>query len=68
MLLPMTEPDGLDRAAKLSARIADAEKRLTEMRGQRDDLIREFRAAGMSIPKIAAAAGVSESTVKAVLR
>jgi DNA-binding transcriptional regulator YiaG len=66
---PGTE-DGLrDKAKRLSARIAETEKALTAMRRERDDLVREFKTATkLSIPKIAAAVGVSESTVKAVLR
>lgn len=57
------------QAAGLSAQIANAEKVLADARAARDTLIKEFRAkTKLSIPKIAEAAGVSESTVKAVLR
>ncbi len=62
--------DGLrDRAKQLSVRIGETEKALAALRRERDDLVREFKAGTtLSIPKIAAAVGVSESTVKAVLR
>ncbi len=64
-----TEAGLRDWAKQLSARIGETEKALAAMRRERDDLVREFKArTALSIPKIATAVGVSESTVKAVLR
>lgn len=62
------EDDLRGQAAKLAALIEEYEAALTDARRTRDDLIREFRAnTDLSIPAIADAVGVSESTVKGAL-
>lgn len=60
--------DPLERLGKLAVVLAEAERRATELRKLRDETIRQARAASHSIPKIAEAAGVSDTTVKSVLR
>jgi signal transduction histidine kinase len=50
-------------------RVNAAARALDEVRQQRDDLIREVRrTTEHTVPEIAEAAGVSDATVKAVIR
>ena len=57
-----------DRAGKIADLVEAHEAALLALRKDRDELIREFRAdTDLSIPAIADAARVSESTVKGAL-
>ncbi|MBL7499649.1 hypothetical protein I6A84_13045 [Frankia sp. CNm7] len=59
----------LDDLRTLAERVQKAERDLTAARRERDDAIREVRAAGgHTVPAIADAAGVSLATAKIVLR
>jgi hypothetical protein len=62
--------DTATRLTALADHIATLERDLVEARKLRDDTIREHKAADpkRSVPQIARDAGVSISTVKAVLR
>ncbi len=59
----------LDELRKLARRFEDASQALEDLRRQRDDAIREVRrSTEHTVPEIASAAGVSQATVKTVLR
>ncbi len=59
----------LDDLRALGERVRTAEKALDDARRERDETIREVRAAsGHTVPEIAEAAGVSLATAKIVLR
>jgi hypothetical protein len=59
----------LDDLRKLARRVQDATEALDALRRQRDDAIREVRLSTAStVPEIADAAGVSQATVKTVIR
>ncbi len=59
----------LEDLRKLGERVQAAELALDEARRRRDDAIREVRqSTDHTVPEIADAAGVSQATVKTVLR
>ena len=59
----------LDDLRKLASRVSDATKGLDRLRHERDEAIREVRRTTKhTVPEIAAAAEVSQATVKTVLR
>jgi len=59
----------LEGLRKLGERVRAAELALDEARRQRDDAIRQVRrGTDHTVPEIADAAGVSQATVKTVLR
>jgi len=59
----------LEDLRKLGERVQAAELALDEARRRRDDAIREVRrSTDHTVPEIAEAAGVSQATVKTVLR
>ena len=54
---------------KLAERLRDASQELEDLRHRRDEAIRDVRrATDHTVPEIAEAAGVSQATVKAVIR
>ncbi|GAA5033802.1 helix-turn-helix domain-containing protein [Actinopolymorpha pittospori] len=59
----------LEDLRKLAEQVRDASRSLDELRQRRDEAIRDVRrTTGHTVPEIAEAAGVSQATVKAVLR
>lgn len=59
----------LDDLRKLARQVSDATATLDALRQRRDQAIRDVRRAGVhTVREIAEAAGVSEATVKAVIR
>jgi DNA-binding MurR/RpiR family transcriptional regulator len=59
----------LDDLRKLARRVREASDALEDLRRQRDDAIRDVRrTTEHTVPEIAGAAGVSQATVKTVLR
>jgi predicted transcriptional regulator len=59
----------LDDLRELARQVNDATAALEELRQRRDEAIREVRRTGLhTVREIAEAAGVSEATVKAVIR
>lgn len=59
----------LDDLRKLSGQVQQAAESLDSLRRKRDDAIRDVRRkTSHTVPEIAAAAGVSEATVKTVIR
>lgn len=59
----------LDDLRALAARVRAAEGDLDAARRERDEVIRELRTATQhTVPELAEAAGVSQATVKAVVR
>jgi hypothetical protein len=59
----------LDDLRKLARRVQEATETLDTLRRQRDDAIRDVRlSTDHTVPEIADAAGVSQATVKTVIR
>jgi DNA-binding MarR family transcriptional regulator len=59
----------LEDLRKLAQRVRDASQMLDDLRQQRDEAIRDVRrSTGHTVPEIADAAGVSQATVKTVIR
>ncbi|MEV0939003.1 MULTISPECIES: hypothetical protein [Micromonospora] len=59
----------LDDLQKLAARVREANQALDDLRQKRDQLIRDVRrSTDHTVPEIAEAAGVSQATVKTVVR
>lgn len=59
----------IDDLRDLAARVRAAERALDDARRERDVAIRELRrAAQHTVPELAEAAGVSQATVKTVIR
>ncbi|MBX7269773.1 hypothetical protein KIF24_29655 [Micromonospora sp. Llam7] len=59
----------LEDLEKLGARVREASQALEDLRQQRDQLIRDVRrSTNHTVPEIADAAGVSQATVKTVVR
>ncbi|TCB92064.1 hypothetical protein E0H26_25080 [Micromonospora zingiberis] len=59
----------LEDLEKLAARVREASQALEDLRQQRDQLIRDVRrSTDHTVPEIADAAGVSQATVKTVIR
>jgi DNA-binding MurR/RpiR family transcriptional regulator len=59
----------LDDLRDLAVRVGAAERALADARRERDDAVRELRqAARHTVPELAAAAGVSQATVKSIIR
>ncbi|WP_410819638.1 hypothetical protein [Micromonospora sp. 050-3] len=59
----------LEDLEKLGARVREASQALEDLRQQRDQLIRDVRrSTDHTVPEIADAAGVSQATVKTVIR
>jgi DNA-binding NarL/FixJ family response regulator len=59
----------LENLRKVADQVRAASQKLDELRQQRDDLIRDVRrSSGHTVPEIADAAGVSQATVKTVVR
>ena len=59
----------LDDLRDLAEQVRRAAESLDSLRRKRDDAIRDVRrSTGHTVPEIAAAAGVSEATVKTVIR
>jgi DNA-binding MarR family transcriptional regulator len=59
----------LDELRKLANEVRSASQALEDLRQQRDELIRDVRrTTDHTVPEIADAAGVSQATVKAVIR
>ena len=65
---PLAAGEPLGVLAGLAEALAQAEDRVAELRAARDEAVRRCRGLGHSIPKVAAAAGVSGTTVKSILR
>jgi hypothetical protein len=65
----VTMPRTLDDLPTLTDRVQRAERELADARRDRDDAIREVRAAGgHTLPEIAKAAGLSLASIKIALR
>lgn len=59
----------LDELRKLAGRVREASEALDDLRRQRDDAICDVRrTTDHTVPEIASAAGVSQATVKTVIR
>ncbi|WKU07067.1 hypothetical protein [Micromonospora sp. HUAS LYJ1] len=59
----------LDDLQKLAAGVREASQALEDLRRKRDQLIRDLRRSTThTVPEIAVAAGVSQATVKTVVR
>ncbi|MDT5039416.1 MAG: hypothetical protein QOE51_401 [Actinoplanes sp.] len=59
----------LDDLRTLAERVQEATQKLDQVRADRDDAIRDVRKATThTVPEIAEAAGVSQATVKTVVR
>jgi predicted transcriptional regulator len=59
----------LEGLRKLAERVREASQALEDLRQQRDEAIRSVRrTTGHTVPEIADAAGVSQATVKTVIR
>ena len=59
----------LEELQKLAERVRDASQALDALRQERDALIRDVRrSTDHTVPEIAEAAGVSQATVKTVIR
>lgn len=65
----MSSVRSLEDLRRAAARVADAERALVDARRERDELLRYLRGATRhTVPELAAAAAVSQATVKTVLR
>jgi signal transduction histidine kinase len=59
----------LDDLRTLAERVEEATQKLDQVRADRDDAIRDVRkSTSHTVPEIAEAAGVSQATVKTVVR